>query len=79
MMSFRELPGRIDVDELMAAAFALSLSAKDIDALAREYAAIRDAGYPHAGASAGFGVRAHAREAATAAAARAVGRRNGGR
>jgi hypothetical protein len=66
MIAFRELPGRLDADALLEAAFALSLSAKDITALEEEYRAIVAAGFEHSSSAAGFGLAAHQKAKALA-------------
>lgn len=62
MVTFRELPGKLDADGLLTAAFDVSLSGKDIEALEAEYKDITAKGFEHSTAAAGHGLAAHERQ-----------------
>lgn len=59
MAALREVPRLLDVDAMMDAAFALSLSADAVAALEREYDELMAASLETCGPLAGKGVRAH--------------------
>lgn len=70
MTTFRELPGKLDADELLRVAFAWSMSGKEVDLLTQEYHDVSKAGLPTCTIQAGHGLAAHVKAAAAEAEAK---------